>query len=71
VQVGAWPAAWSLGGLSGEGREREGEGMECRVAAAASKKEPGAVAAVQRNRGAWLGLGKVAAGLHGPNGPAS
>jgi hypothetical protein len=47
VQVGAWAAAWSLGGLSGEGREREGEGMECRVAA--SRKEPGAAAAVQRN----------------------
>jgi hypothetical protein len=37
--------------------------MECRVAAAASRKEPGAAAAVQKNRGARLGLGKVAVGF--------
>jgi hypothetical protein len=36
-----WAAAWSLGGLSGEGREREGEGMECRVASPPAARSQG------------------------------
>jgi hypothetical protein len=65
VQVGAWLGCCVVArrlerGRSGEGRG--GDGVQGGVAA--SSKEPGAAAAVQRNRGARLGLGKVAAGLH-------
>jgi hypothetical protein len=50
VQVGTWAAVWSLGGLNGEGRERDGEGIECRVAAAIARA---------RGLAAWVATGRL------------
>jgi hypothetical protein len=50
VQVGAWAAVWSLNSLNGEGWEREGEGMECRVEAATTRA---------RGLPAWVTTGRM------------